>query len=85
MDLEPDSKAVARAAVQLALTATREGEAALKESLLALGIHGSAVDYGGEYVQSIMRMVERTIAAAKRDRLIGDTFQEEGAVAGAAH
>ena len=41
------------------------------------------MDYGGEYVQSVMKIIERSVVAAKRERVIEDTHREEGAVAGA--
>lgn len=80
-----DSRAVARAAIMLAMTATREDEATLKAELAQGGIAAAAVDYGGEFVTSVMKMVERAVVAAKRENIIGDTFPEEGVVAGAAH
>lgn len=80
-----DSREVARAALKLALTATRDEEAELKSALSERGILGAAVDYGGDYVTSPMRMVERAVVAAKREHVIGDSHLEEGAVAGAAH
>ena len=79
-----DSREVARAAIMLAMTATREEEAGLKAQLQGQGIRGAAVDYGGEYVQSVMKIIERSVVAAKRERVIDDTHREEGAVAGAA-
>ncbi len=81
---EGDSRAVARAAIALAMTESREEESDLKRSLLARGIRGAAVDYGGEFVASVMRMVERAVLTARRDGLIGEDDHEEGAVAGAA-
>lgn len=80
-----DSRAVARAAIMLAMTASREDEAAMKDELSRDGISAAAVDYGGEFVTSVMKMVERAVVAAKRENVIGDTFHEEGVVAGAAH
>ncbi len=79
-----ESRDVARASIMLAMTATREEEAAMKAQLRQKGVSGAAVDYGGEYLSSVMRMIERTVIAAKREGLIGDTHHEEGAVAGAA-
>ena len=79
-----DSKVVARAAITLAMTASREEETAMKAELAQQGIRGAAVDYGGEFVQSVMKIVERAVIAAKREGVIGDTHHEEGAVAGAA-
>ena len=52
MKVSGDSREVARAAILLSMTASREEEAALKEKLLAQEIHGVAADYGGEFVQT---------------------------------
>ena len=79
-----DSRDVARAAVMLAMTATREDETLMKADLARSGISAAAVDYGGEFVTSVMKMVERAVVAAKRESVIGDTSHEEGVVAGAA-
>ncbi len=79
-----DSRSVARAAIHLAMTASREEETSAKAALAAQGFATAAVDFGGEFVPSIMKMVERAVVAAKREGLIGDTHHEEGAVAGAA-
>lgn len=79
-----ESRDIARAAIQLAMTATREEEAALKQTLTGQNIHAAAVDYGGEFVTSVMKIVERAVVAAKRERVIDDSHLEEGAVAGAA-
>ncbi len=80
-----DSRDVARAAISLAMTASREEETAMKQSLGARGISGAASDYGGEYASSVMRIIERAVVAAKREGVIGETHREEGAVAGATH
>lgn len=79
-----DSRKVARAAISLAMTADREEESDLRRSLAERGIRGAASDYGGDFVSSVMRIIERAVVAAKREGLIGETHQEEGAVAGAA-
>lgn len=78
----PGSKEVARAAVQLSMTASREDERALKEAI-APRIQGAAVDFGGEFITSVMRIVERAVVAAKREGIISEEHHEEGAVAGA--
>lgn len=80
-----DSRTVARAAIALAMTSTRDEELAMKLELGAGGIRGAACDYGGEFLPSVMRMIERAIVAAKREGVISETHREEGAVAGAAH
>lgn len=79
-----DSREVARAAVMLAMSGSREEEAVMKAELLQKSIKGAAVDYGGDFVASVMKMVERAVVAAKRESIISDTLHEEGAVAGAA-
>jgi len=79
-----NSREVARAALELAMTASREEEMEQKQRLQEKSIASAACDYGGEFVQSIMRMVERAVVAAKREGLISECHHEEGAVAGAA-
>ncbi|PZN13144.1 MAG: hut operon positive regulator HutP [Bacillota bacterium] len=75
---------VARAALRLAASATREEEARIKEELLRQDIRGVAVDFGGAYVESIATMVQRAIVAARREAVIAPVHPHEGAVAGAA-
>lgn len=79
------SRMVAAAAIRLSLAATREEEDAFKEELKELGLRAAAVNFGGEFVDSVRRIVERAVVAAKREGVIGDLHAEEGAVAGAAH
>ena len=79
-----DSRDVARAAISLAMTADREDEGTMKRSLLEKGIRGAASDYGGDFVPSVLRIIERAVVAAKREGVIGDSSREEGAAAGAA-
>lgn len=79
-----DSRAVARAALSLAMSADREEENTLRRRLNERGIRGAASDFGGDFVSSVIRIVERAVVAAKREGVITDTHQEEGAVAGAA-
>jgi len=83
--MESNSKQVARAALQMAMTASREEENALKEKLRAEGIRAAAVDYGGDALGAVKTIIERGVVAAKREVLIRDTHSEEGAVAGATH
>lgn len=81
------SRVVSRAAILICMTRTREEEKALKTQLAAEEeVRAAAVDYGGEFVPSIMRIVERAVVAAKREGVIeAGEFKEEGSVAGAAH
>lgn len=80
---ETGSKEVARAAIEMALLATREDERLLKEELRNREIRAAAVDYGGEYLTAVKSIVERAVVAAKREGIIRDSHAEEGAVAGA--
>jgi hypothetical protein len=78
------SREVGRAALILSMTRSREEEKSCKAIFREEGILTAAVDYGGEFVSSIMRIVERTVVAAKREGLINDTHLDEGAAMGAA-
>ena len=79
-----DSRNVARAAVRMALSASREEERQLKAEL-SPEIRCAAVDCGGEFISSVTRIVERAVVAAKREGLVGESHLDEGAVAGATH
>lgn len=79
-----ESKVIASAAIRLALSADRESEKELKSILAAEGIKSTAVDYGGEFISSVQKVVERAVVAAKREGVIESTHQGEGGVAGAA-
>ncbi len=78
------SKDVVKAAIMMALTNDREEERELKKKLLNKGIRSVAVDYGGEFINSVMKIVERAVVSSKREGLITESHNEEGAVAGAA-
>lgn len=80
-----DSRDVARAAITLAMTASREDEANQKQRLSELEIRSAASDFGGDFVTSVMKIIERAVVIAKREGLIGEKDHEVGAVAGAAH
>jgi hypothetical protein len=78
------SKDVVKAAIMMSLTADRAEEKALKTRLAKSGIKTAAVDYGGEFINSIMKIVERAVVSSKREGVIEECHNEEGAVAGAA-
>ena len=80
----PGSKEISRIAIQMALSKNREEEKSLKDEMLKLNIHTAAVDYGGEFISSVTKIIERAVVAAKREGIIKDCHIEEGAVAGAA-
>lgn len=76
---------IGREALRIALTATRAEEIQLKNQLLQRGIKATAVDFGGEFLPSIVKVVERAVVAAQRQGLVSETHVGAGAVAGAAH
>lgn len=80
---ETGSKEVAKAALSIAMTSSREDEKAMKEEFRNREIRAAAVDYGGEAITAMKTMVERAVVASKRELLIKDCHAEEGAIAGA--
>ncbi|NLL18744.1 MAG: hut operon positive regulator HutP [Clostridia bacterium] len=78
------SKQAARAAIRLAISESRDEENRLKREFKQEGIKTAAVDFGGEYLHSAGKVVERAIVAAKREDIIKETHADEGAIAGAA-
>lgn len=82
---ESESRAVARAAVKMAISTSREEERLLKEALRDQAVAVAAADFGGEFSISVEKIIERALSAARKEGLIAHTFREEGAVAGAAH
>lgn len=82
--VEAGSKEVCKAAIRMAISSTRKEEDHLKERYETVDIHTAAVDYGGEFIASVTKIVERAVVASKRENLIEEHHKEEGAVAGAA-
>lgn len=80
---EIGSSDVARAAIHMAISQGREEEKHSKIGYSKRGIKCCAVDFGGEYSSSIIKMVERAVVAAKREGIIEDAHKEIGGVAGA--
>jgi hypothetical protein len=67
------SKKVATAAIRIALTASRAEENTLKHELMEKDmIKAVGVDYGGEFISSVGKIVERAVVAAKREGVITD-------------
>lgn len=84
--METGSKMAASAAIKMALSTSRQEETLLKKALNdEHGIKAVAVDYGGEFIASAGKIIERAVVAAKREGVVKDTHPDEGAVAGAAH
>ena len=84
-DYLPSSKSTAIAAMKLAFSENREEEKALKEQYLLRNVHTAAVDFGGEALSIIPKVIERAVIAAKREGVIRESHAHEGAVAGATH
>lgn len=80
---EYGSRDIATAAVKIALTADRVEEKHLQAEYAKNNIHTVAVDFGGEFINSVMKIIERAVVSSKREGVINDSHVEEGAVAGA--
>ena len=78
-----ESREVAKAAISIAMTSSREKEMEMKKEHLQEGIQSLAVDYGGEFLSSLQKGVERAVVASKRENIIDDSSHSDGAVAGA--
>ena len=78
------SARVAAAAIELSLSFDREAERTLRERYEQQGYRTAAVDFGGEFIPSINKIIERAVVAARREGIIDGSHLEEGAVAGAA-
>ena len=78
------SKQVAAAAIKMALTADREEEHRMRQLLAEEGFRTAAVDFGGDFITSIKKVIERAMVAATREGVISERHLEQGALAGAA-
>ena len=83
--MEHQSGDVARAALEMALTETREKETELKKVLRSRDIRAAAVDIGGNFLDSIPTIMERAVVAAEREGLVTSSHVGSGVVAGATH
>lgn len=76
------SKDIAKVSIEMAMS-NRGEEQELKDKYLKKGIKTAAVDIGGNVVESIPKILERTLVAAKRNGLITESHIYEGAITGA--
>lgn len=76
------SKDIARVSIEMAMS-NREEEQELKDKYMKREIKTAAVDIGGNVVDSISKILERTLVAAKRNGLITESHVYEGALTGA--
>jgi hypothetical protein len=77
------SRKVSRIALEMALTESREEERELKQRFSREGIKTAAADYGGDFISSVNKIIERAVVASKREGVIKEMHADEGAVAGA--
>ena len=75
---------VAKAAIRLAITGSRQSEEQMIQTLLEKGVHGAAVDVGGNVVNSVHTIIERVITASRKTNVTREAHVQDGAVAGAA-
>lgn len=74
---------VAKAAITVAMTSSREEEYQKIEEFKKADIKVCAVDVGGNLLESIPKIIERAIVASRRTNVVQDSHVTEGAVAGA--
>ncbi len=79
------SREVCKAAIEIAMTDTRDAEIKMKDENASNGIRSAAIDFGSDFFSAVPKILERAVVAAKREGVISSTHAEEGAVAGAAH
>lgn len=78
------SRDVAKMAVKVAMTADRAEEQAFKAECAEKGVRVAAVDFGGEFLSLMFKIVESAVVCARREGLIDESHLEEGALMGAA-
>lgn len=79
-----NSTDVAKAAVKVAITSSRSAEEQMIEALDKRGVKAVAIDIGGDLIDSIPKIIERSIVASRRTGIIKECHVHDGAVAGAA-
>ncbi len=75
---------VARAAIQVALTGSRQSEENLIAKLGERGLRAAAVDVGGNISETIHIVIERAIIASRKCHITEENHIHDGAIAGAA-
>ncbi len=82
---EITSIAVGRAALRMAISESRQEEQDTRHIFAKQNIQTVAVDFGGEFITSVKKIIERAVVAAQRQNLVPSNHIGEGAVAGAVH
>lgn len=75
---------VAKAAITVAMSSSREEETECIERFKNQGIKSAGVDIGGNLIDSIPKIIERAVVASRRSGITTECFAHDGAVAGAA-
>ena len=78
-----DSIDIAKASIKMAIS-SREDEQRLIEDFREKGILTAAVDFGGDLISSIPKIIERALVASRRSGITKECHVHDGAVAGAA-
>ncbi|QVK18610.1 HutP family protein [Mycoplasmatota bacterium] len=81
--MKSSSLEISKAAILVAMTSSREEEHQKIELLKKEGVRAVAVDIGGNLLDSIPKIVERAVIAARRKNVIKECHVSDGAVAGA--
>lgn len=81
--MEQTSLTVGRAALRLALSETRMDEQILRKELETADIRSVAVDFGGQFIPSIPKIIEHAVIAAQRQGVVATNHIGEGDVIGA--
>lgn len=80
--MDYNSVDVSKISIKMAIS-SREDEKELNKHYKELGILTTAVDVGGNINNSIAKVIEHALVAAKRSGVIKDCHVHDGAVAGA--
>lgn len=78
-----DSTDTAKAAIKMAVS-SRSSEEKLISAYKEKGIIVTAVDIGGDFSNTVHKIIERALFASKRGGLIKESYVNDGAVGGAA-
>ena len=78
-----ESTDIAKASVKMAIS-SRSNEEKLINAFKEKGILVTAVDIGGDFSRSTVKIIERALVSSKKGGLIKDCHVHDGAVAGAA-
>jgi hypothetical protein len=80
---EKTSMDAGRAALRLALSQSRDEEQQLHQYYADRGIAVTAIDFGGDFIPLMKKIIERATVAAQRQGIVPANHVGEGAVAGA--